>query len=152
MGRFTLDSATEFLFGSSFHTLKAAVPYPHYITQIPTSASSNNESLSQAGTDFASAFYEAQEIISNRERLGDDVWPLFEILEDKTDKRMKVVGGYVEAIVEKALARRRKLVEEGQIELEDEKRGVVEDNETLLDYLVKMTEGELIYALTTFMP
>ncbi|KAF5309813.1 hypothetical protein D9758_018843 [Tetrapyrgos nigripes] len=140
MGRFTLDTATEFLFGSSFHTLNVSLPYPRYFSRSIHSPS-NMSSSTQAGDDFASAFYEAQEIISNRGRMGDDIWPLFEILGNRTDKHMKVVSGYVEKVVEEALGRKKKAVEEGK---EAKRVDEVEEDETLLDHLVKITDDPTV--------
>ncbi|KDR78034.1 hypothetical protein GALMADRAFT_64763 [Galerina marginata CBS 339.88] len=79
MSRFTLDSATEFLFG-------------------------NNVQRDAANT-FAHAFLAAQEVISIRERYGW-VWPLAEMFKDESYAPMQVVNAYIEPIVKEALAKK----------------------------------------------
>lgn len=132
MSRFTLDSATEFLFGNCVHSLSSSIPYPH------TSYLSHAKPvLSDAADAFASAFLAAQVVISTRERLGW-IWPLFEIWQDKSKAPMKIVNAFIEPIVREAIEKRRNTLASGDVKLEDEK------GETLLDHLVSLTSDPVV--------
>jgi hypothetical protein len=87
ISRFTLDSATEFLFGRNVDTLASDLPYPHDVVVSRSMHSSPAE-------EFAKAFAEAQYIVSERSKLGR-IWPLLEIFEDRTKKPMKVVDSFL---------------------------------------------------------
>ena len=64
MSRFTLDSATEFLFWPHcIESLSAGLPYPHNATYTPIISPS---SRGDAANEFARAFLQAQETISQR--------------------------------------------------------------------------------------
>lgn len=131
MARFTIDSATDFLFGTCVNALSAGLPYAYNVRDITL------ESRSARGTravEFSRAFLEAQEKISNRERLGK-VWPLFEILHDSTAESMKVVNAYLEPIIQEALSKHKfKPVGGGKTEK-------IAEDATLLDHLVDQTQG-----------
>ena len=60
VSRFTLDSATEFLFGSCVHSLRSEAPPP-----------------------FGLAFSRVQHQLAQRSRAAP-LWPLFELFRDKT--------------------------------------------------------------------
>lgn len=144
MGRFTLDSATEFLFGSCVHSLNGKLPYPHnldpaYLTSL--------DSHQVADEKFPRAFLQAQEAISQRERLGA-IWPLWEMFGDATKEPMGVVNAFIDPIIQEALRKKRtKDAEKGifggqSIKLEEDAHSAeVEDDATLLDHLVKFTSG-----------
>jgi cytochrome P450 len=121
VGRFTLDSATEFLFGSSTHSLDAPLPYPH---EAP---------VDQSAT-FAAAFGKAQEQVMVRFGLAK-LWPLFEIREDKVKKSMDVINAFTDPILEE----RFRMKKEGSIRL---KEGKNDEGDTLLDHLVNFSDGE----------
>lgn len=73
-----MDSATEFLFGSSADSLASALPYPHTVPPPP------GASAQQRPADvFVRAFSEAQLITSKRLWMGN-VWFTQEFFEDKT--------------------------------------------------------------------
>jgi len=130
MSRFTLDSATEFLFGRSVESLSAGLPYPHNASFVPQVS---HTVKGDAANEFASAFLQAQNVISKRERYGW-VWPLMEMLKDESHYPMQVVNAYLEPIVKEALERKKSL---------PAKETVSEDEyETLLDHLVSVTDGE----------
>lgn len=66
VSRFTLDSATEFLFGHCVHSLSAGLPYsPNFPP--PPGAIVNNEA--NPANQFAKAFGEAQNLIARRGHL-----------------------------------------------------------------------------------
>jgi hypothetical protein len=87
IARFTLDSASEFLFGKNVESLDGVLPYPHNVAP-----AYNTHSI--PADDFPKAFAEAQYIISERFNIGWP-WPLLEIFEDKTKKPMKVVNAFL---------------------------------------------------------
>ncbi|KAI0650234.1 cytochrome P450 monooxygenase pc-3 [Trametes meyenii] len=130
--RFTLDSATEFLFGSCVHSLNASLPYPHGMSPY---SSKEAKSTSER---FAHAFGMAQRIVSERPRLGW-VWPLKEIFKTSTDEYMKIVDAFIEPILQDAL---RKKKERLRTEKADGKES--RDDETLLDQLVEQTSDPAI--------
>ncbi|CDO71398.1 hypothetical protein BN946_scf184908.g156 [Trametes cinnabarina] len=133
VSRFTLDSATEFLFGSCVHSLNSALPYPHGMSPF------SSEAEKSPSERFAHAFGMAQRIVSERPRLGW-VWPLKEILKTSTDEHMAVVDAFIEPILQEALRKKEERVKH-QNDL-DEKES--QDEETLLDHLVKQTSDRAI--------
>jgi hypothetical protein len=134
MFKFTLDSATEFLFGSCVNSLGAGLPYPYGTGMKPSTSDKTVKAV-----QFAQAFLKSQEQISERERLGP-IWPLFEVFKDKTKEHMKVVNEYLEPIIQDALRRKKEMKDAGE-KLEDG-NAEIGDDETLLDHLVEMTTGE----------
>lgn len=134
MTRFTLDSATEFLFGSCVHSLTAGIPYPHNVT--PPSLFTNSTRAASSSA-FSKALLEAQKVISDRVRSGP-AWPLAEIWEDRTQEMMQIVDGYVEPIIQEALARKKT----GMFDKVTSEH--LEEGETLLDHLVQFVDGEQI--------
>lgn len=128
VSRFTLDSATEFLFGTDVCSLASGLPYP-----------ANNQPFSglslashNAGSDFAAAFTESQLATSTRMRFGP-AWPLFEFWSDKAALRMKSLDLVIAPIVQRALEKKKSVANEKDDESEEE--------ETLLEHLVKATDG-----------
>ncbi|KAG2006335.1 cytochrome P450 [Coprinopsis cinerea AmutBmut pab1-1] len=136
MARFTLDTATQFLFGHCVNSLDAGLPYP------PKAAPYVSVQQTPAGKmadDFARAFMEAQEVIAIRERVGW-IWPLLEFWKDKTVEPMKVVNAYIEPIVKDAIERKKNALPEEKSG--DEKE--IQEGQTLLDYLVNVTQDPTI--------
>ena len=127
MGRFTLDSATEFLFGHCVHSLNAGLPYPHNVSYIPSNVLTPEK---QIANNFSAAFLDVQFAVSQRERLGL-VWPLWEVFENKTKRPMKVVDAFIEPIIADAIAKKNNARREEKVSQEGEG--------TLLDHLVQVT-------------
>lgn len=125
VGRFTLDSGTEFLFGSSTHSLDAPLPYPH-------------EPPADASATFAAAFGHAQEQLMARFGLGM-LWPFFELFQDKTGSSMKVINAFTNPILQAKLKEKR----EGRLNLKEKSEGN-EEGETLLDHLVRFSDDETV--------
>ncbi|CAA7270247.1 unnamed protein product [Cyclocybe aegerita] len=100
--QFTLDSATEFLFGNGVCSLANGTPYPPNSPPAQTTTSSGS-SLLDAATRFAQAFSEAQTITVNRARFGP-FWPLTEFWHDKIAVPMKIVHRMIDPIVAEATA------------------------------------------------
>ncbi|KAF9007215.1 CYP63 cytochrome P450 monooxygenase-like protein [Cyathus striatus] len=137
MSRFTLDSATEFLFGSCVHSLESTLPYPHNAPPYL------NAQVHRSAADiFARAFLESQEIISTRERLGW-IWPLWEITKDKTKEPMEIVNAYIEPIIKEAIRKKEEAMKEGIVREKRIESEVAED-ETLLDHLVGITTDPVV--------
>ncbi|EIW84585.1 cytochrome P450 [Coniophora puteana RWD-64-598 SS2] len=128
ISRFTLDSATEFLFGNSVDSLSAGLPYPYSV--IPPEAPSGR---GRTAEDFARAFSEAQFVIAQRPRKGW-VWPLFEVFGDKSEPAMRVVNAYIEPILQEAIERQKALSA-----VEKKADTEVADDDTVLDHLVRQT-------------
>lgn len=125
ISRFTLDSASEFLFGHCIDTLSAGLPYPHDATESTNTIQGDN-----AAAAFAFAFSQAQQTINRRVSIGQ-TWPLVEILADSTAQHMKVVDAFLDPILKDALEKRRTTVEFDKTELADD--------QTLVDHLINLT-------------
>ncbi|KAF8686502.1 cytochrome P450 [Rhizoctonia solani] len=121
VARFTLDSGTEFLFGRDTRSLDAPLPYPH--------GKPADDSAS-----FAAAFSRAQGQVMQRFGLAM-FWPWMELFWDRTAEDMKIINAYVTPIL------RKKLERGSGIESKPTNEGD-QDADTLLDHLVKFTQGE----------
>ncbi|KAI0944226.1 hypothetical protein AcW1_001983 [Taiwanofungus camphoratus] len=127
VSRFTLDSATEFLFGQDVRSLSAGLPYP------PTaSALARVSPGTHPANGFARAFINAQTACVLRSRFAS-TWPLFEFWEDKVKAHMRAIDDFIAPILSNALEKRKK---RGTGEAKEE----VDDDETLLEHLVKLTD------------
>ncbi|KAI0934646.1 hypothetical protein AcV5_006421 [Taiwanofungus camphoratus] len=161
ISRFTLDSATEFLFGATVHSLRTPLPVSHNAAP-PLSSSTPPSSQSISAPDssyaflhsgeaaeppssqaFSTAFNGAMQVISDRPRLGL-IWPLFEMFRNKSDKYMRVVDAFLAPILEEAVRKREekhwrgKKDDEGAEEEEEDEEG------TLLDSLVRYTKDPVV--------
>ncbi|THH31300.1 hypothetical protein EUX98_g2878 [Antrodiella citrinella] len=136
ISRFTLDSATEFLFGVSVNSQKSPLPYP------PRSAAAAHQQENAAFADqFVRAFSRVQDTIAARGRLGY-IWPFLEIFSDKTADDMKVVDSLLNPILEKALEHARNEKSAG-LRKDNEVEDVHEDD-TFLDHLVRCTTDKQV--------
>ncbi|KAF7782846.1 hypothetical protein Agabi119p4_2222 [Agaricus bisporus var. burnettii] len=126
VSRFTLDSATEFLFNNDVCSLSAGLPYP----AIPSPFAKQNSETFQnhPSNSFVTAFIGGQDQIAARSRSGS-FWPLKELLGDVIVPLRKEVDKFVDPFVQKGLRRK-----------QDNEAGLkANDNETLLDYLIQQT-------------
>ncbi|TFK48292.1 cytochrome P450 [Heliocybe sulcata] len=132
IARFTLDSATEFLFGHDVHSLAAGLPYPE-------SAKHKRNHSNHPATAFVNAFSNAQARIAMRGRFGS-AWPLIEFWADRAKKYLGPVNEFIEPILQNAIERKKnsKVIEEVAGERE------IREGETLLDHLVHYTEDQTI--------
>lgn len=128
MSRFTLDSATEFLFGQDVRSLSAALPFPPTAPQAQRDASA-----AHPANRFAHAFLQAQLASSQRSRYTS-AWPLREFWASRVDPHIEVMEEFIQPLLREALARKAKTVETKTEE-------AVEDGETLLEHLAKLTDG-----------
>jgi cytochrome P450 len=131
ISRFTLDSATEFLFGSNVKSLSAGLPYPH---TSPLSKTKN----SHPANVFADAFIEAQILTSFRIRFGLS-WPLREFWRDKVKRPRAIIDSFIDPILAEAVANKRAA---GKTEINGDRE--VKDGESLLDHLVNYTDDQTI--------
>ncbi|KAH7927164.1 cytochrome P450 [Leucogyrophana mollusca] len=122
ISRFTLDSATEFLFGHCLQTLTAGLPYPYNVNK-----SGRDSSVAES---FASAFAGAQHAIAKRNLLGE-IWPLLEIFTDRTAKHMKIVNAFLDPILKDAIQKHN--------QMEKLEKDASSGEETLLDILLQHT-------------
>ncbi|KAF8959368.1 cytochrome P450 [Flammula alnicola] len=133
VSRFTLDSATEFLFGTTVGSLSAGIPYP------PLSALKNSPSFyNHPSNIFVNAFLEGQVLTGLRYSLGTD-WPLGpDFWKNKVTPLRKIMDDFTEPLMKEALAKR-----EERIFKKDSKS---EDGEpaALLEHLVGQTQDPKI--------
>lgn len=127
VSRFTMDSATEFLFGLDTHSLDEPFPYP----RTPTSSLED----SRPSTQFSQAFQSVQDKIVARFSLAT-LWPYVEMFWDRAGSEMRVINDFIRPMLKAKLDARR------QGDLKKEAHEESEEGETLLDYLVQHTDGE----------
>jgi len=112
--RFTVDTASEFLFGENLDTLSYGSDGFH---------------------SFTNAFVEIQSVIRRRNLLGN-FWPLLELFKDKSEEHKKVIRGWVDPLVVRAVRIQKEMKEKGQT--------VNSDDCTFLEYLATTTQGTFI--------
>jgi hypothetical protein len=131
--RFTLDSATEFLFGKNVHSLSAGLAYP------PSSLKSKSTtSLSHSSNTFSEAFGKGQFLIAVRSRFGLH-WPLREFWKDQAKEQRAIVDDFIEPILDEAVAKNKPAQQSNDTY---KSTTGVKDDETLLDHLVNFTDSE----------
>ncbi|KAJ7212195.1 cytochrome P450, partial [Mycena pura] len=104
IGRFTMDSASEFLLGSCVNSLHASLPLPHNAPPFTTIESDSGHA--QVAMAFLAAFNESMLHICNRARVGW-AWPLTEMWYDKTVEPMKIVSAYIDPIIQEAVEKKK---------------------------------------------
>ncbi|KAG1856281.1 cytochrome P450 [Suillus tomentosus] len=137
VSRFTLDSATEFLFGQDVCSLSAGLIYPPSSPRPKDIAFENHPA-----NKFAHAFSEAQIAAAYRGRFGS-AWRLSEFWTDRVKKHMDVCYKFIDPILKEALEKN-KTLKENMGEKTDAKDRDVEEGETLLDHLVNYTEDPIV--------
>ncbi len=118
------------------HSLKSDLPYA-YNDPITT----QTVRVKTAADRFAEAFVGAQYVIAQRMRMGW-TWRLQELFKDSTAEHMKVVDEYLQPILEEAVRKNRAAIGKGKNE--DGEGEDPEEAGTLLDHLVKLTDGEFV--------
>ncbi|KAH7930329.1 cytochrome P450 [Leucogyrophana mollusca] len=137
VSRFTLDSATEFLFGRDVCSLSAGLVYP------PSSPLSKSVAFENHPANvFAHAFAEAQIAAAYRGRFGTS-WRLAEFWSDNIKKHMNVCYKFIDPILNEAL-RKKKEMKESISTNPDARDREVKEGETLLDHLVNYTEDPIV--------
>ncbi|KAK0200216.1 cytochrome P450 [Desarmillaria ectypa] len=102
VARFTLDSATEYLFGKDVNSTSAGLPYP---ARSPLAV--NPHFVNHASNVFVKAFAAAQEQSAIRLQRGQ-YWPIFEFSADAVKPLRQVVNEFVEPLLVEALNPRAK--------------------------------------------
>ncbi|KAH7885026.1 cytochrome P450 [Phlebopus sp. FC_14] len=139
ISRFTLDSTTEFLFGKCVHSLSVGLPYPYYHHAAKSTETPPLQGKTKLAHDYTQAFAEALFAASERPRRGV-LWPLFEMLKDKTEEPMKIVNAYLEPILQEAIGKQKMVI----LERGEEEGKKPFDEDTLLDYLVRQTMDPVV--------
>ncbi|KAI0809012.1 cytochrome P450 [Irpex lacteus] len=131
VARFTLDSATEFLFGRDVCSLDAGLPYPS-----TSGVALAQSDLEHPANRFANSFLQAQELTAKRSLFGS-AWPLWEFWRGKVDEHIATMDEFIGPLLREAIARKheRKACEVGDVE---------EESETLLAHLVNSTDDAKI--------
>ncbi|PBK58493.1 cytochrome P450 [Armillaria solidipes] len=100
VARFTLDSATEYLFGKDVNSTSAGLPYP-----AGSPLADNPHFVNHPSNTFVKAFAAAQEKSAIRLQRGQ-YWPLFEFWADTVKPHRQVVNEFVEPLLAEALDRK----------------------------------------------
>ncbi|KAJ7590401.1 cytochrome P450 [Mycena floridula] len=122
VGRFTLDSATDYLFGKDVGSLSAGLPYP-------PSVSGSGYVEDHPSNKFMTAFALGQHYSSLRARSGAH-WRMMEMKRDEVLPLRKVINEFVDPIIDE-------VVEKQDIKTE-------EDDESFLEHLVRHTQDRQI--------
>ncbi|PPQ74268.1 hypothetical protein CVT24_001191 [Panaeolus cyanescens] len=131
VSRFTLDSATEFLFGQNVDSLSAGIAYP------PSVSHKNSSFFTEHSSNrFTEAFRDAQRHADRRMPYGT-AWPLVEFWEDKVVPLRKTIDEFIEPLMKEALRRREERITQGIKEAD-------EDHSNVLSHLVNQTQDPSI--------
>ncbi|KAF9530727.1 cytochrome P450 monooxygenase CYP63 [Crepidotus variabilis] len=101
-GRFSLDAASEFLFGKSLDTLFGTLPIAGRSRLGP-----KGSLVEDSWGSFAQAFEMAQVNATIRGQIGS-IWPLFELLKDKNEEHCKIIHEWLDPLVRSSLEQKRK--------------------------------------------
>ena len=123
LSRFTLDTATEFLFGQDVKTLSADLPYP-------STYRGPNRMWDHPSDRFALSFARAMEYALPRVVYGE-FWRVMDFWEDTVATQRGITHELIDPIIYAALERRKVAKELDE----------VQDGGTLLDHLVQQTDG-----------
>ncbi|KAJ3808258.1 cytochrome P450 [Lentinula aff. lateritia] len=135
IGRFTLDSATEFLFGKDVGSLGAGLPYPKGAPTIEEDSSS----FTHPSNIFVRAFTQGQDQAALRGRRGD-MWPMAEFWSDNVKAQRAQVDNFTNPILQE---RRNEQLARGTTSRskESDEDG---ESETFLDHLIRSTDDDQI--------
>ena len=123
LSRFTLDTATEFLFGQDVKTLSADLPYP-------STYRGPNRRREHPSDRFALAIARVMEYTFPRV-VYRKFWPLMDFWEDTVATQRGITHELIDPIIHAALERRKVAKELDE----------VQDEGTLLDHLVQQIDG-----------
>ena len=115
------------------HSLGSTLPYPRDAPQ------ATQEREQTPADRFVQAFAEAQLAIAYRARIGW-VWPWYELVNSRTAEPMRRVDEFLDPILKEAVRKAQEEKASGR----DQKADEIEDDETLLGHLVRLTSGELL--------
>ena len=133
VSRFTMDSATEFLFGHDVDSAGAGLPYP---PGSPLALADPQRFRDHPSNRFVDAFTEGQNLLALRTRAGATAWRLYEFWRDRVAPKRRVVDKFVRSILDDpAFAAR-------DVEARVGAAGKPGENDTLLHHLLNHTQGE----------
>ncbi|KAF8075855.1 cytochrome P450 [Lyophyllum atratum] len=136
VSRFTLDAATEFLFGNDVRSLSAGLTYPPPSSSYPSPPPPPTHE--HPSTRFVNSFIAGQTLSSLRSRYGPS-WALVEFWKDRVRPHRAIVNEFVEPILEEAI---RSNHERREREGKGAEKGDEEINGgTLLDHLICKTQS-----------
>ncbi|KZT03032.1 cytochrome P450 [Laetiporus sulphureus 93-53] len=125
--RFTLDAASEFLFGQNLETLSGKLPIPGQ-----THLSAKGSVMDDDFGSFVRAFESAQERIMTRSRRGY-FWPVYELFgRDPQLRHMEVIKGWVNPVFDHVMRNKAQMQKAGA------KNSL--DQSIFLEYLAEQTE------------
>ncbi|KAJ7062885.1 cytochrome P450 [Mycena amicta] len=136
--RFTLDSATSFLFGKSIDSMSAGLPYPESSPLANLPAFDNHPSNAYVRSFFQSQVFTVHRLALQRQ------WPLVEFWKDRVKPHRKIIDEFIEPILNEALAKKNKGTQGGEVDgkmAEDSEGG---EEETFLSHLVQATDDKEI--------
>ncbi|KAJ8090407.1 hypothetical protein PM082_019005 [Marasmius tenuissimus] len=128
--RFTIDAASDFLFGRNLDTLSASLPTPGKTTMSPKGSATED-----SWGSFAHAFETAQQVATGRGRLGR-FWPLFELFGDKNAKNTETIHNWLDPLVRDALSEKARMMHAGVVSPIAEK--------TFLQHLTESTDDPVL--------
>ncbi|KAF7335780.1 hypothetical protein MVEN_02233900 [Mycena venus] len=128
VARFTLDSATEFLFGRSVDSMSAGLPYPQSspLVDLPSF-------FSHPSNAYVRSFVQSQILTTERIVFGSK-WPLREFWKDRVKPHRKIIDEYIEPILNEELEKKKAKTQEDGDEEQDER--------TFLNHLVRRTDAK----------
>ncbi|KDQ21543.1 hypothetical protein BOTBODRAFT_123337 [Botryobasidium botryosum FD-172 SS1] len=132
-GRFTIDAAAEFLFGTpDLNSLDGTLPKAGSAVLGPKGSAFP---VGGSYEGFLRAFEGAQVAATKRARCGDDLWPLYEFTHNNVKAHMDVIHEWLSPLIQNALENKQRREKEGLLEGE---------SESLLDHLVKTTSDPIV--------
>ncbi len=126
--RFSIDAASEFLFGKNLETLSASLPVPGSTRMGPKGSATED-----TWGSFVESFEMAQQEITRRARIGY-YWPLFELFRDRNREHAHRIREWLDPLVKMALHEKEQSKFYGT-------RSPVGDK-TFLQHLADSTDGE----------
>ncbi|KAG8736136.1 hypothetical protein FRC10_009658 [Ceratobasidium sp. 414] len=133
--RLTMDAAGEFLFSTAdINSLDGKLPVAGHAKIGP-----RGTAVETSYGDFVRAFDEVQVLIPVRGRMGQYIWPLVEMKEDKAKRYRNVIDQWVQPLLDSAFTRRKQWILDGG----DEKSPA---GDTFLDDLVSSTNDRTLIA------
>ncbi|KAF8317441.1 cytochrome P450 monooxygenase pc-3 [Clavulina sp. PMI_390] len=144
--RFTLDSTSEFLFGECVNSIHEPLLLPGGIQPDTSPQLPSTSHTRPSSATFVKALAAAQHHISTRVFMGR-IWPLSEMFRDKSEDYTPTITAYLEPIVEKAMLKKAQALREKDgkhMENNGSEKAAIEEDMTLLDYLVLQTDDRAI--------
>lgn len=128
--RFTLDSASEFLFGTQLDTLLRPLTEPGKVKLGPKGSIPIDRT--NEFDIFTEAFERVAVLVTRRGTQGT-TWPLMELFEDKTEEPIRIIMDWLEPFVKQAVERRENMKGLQGSDVQDR---------VFLDFLALQTDGK----------